>query len=77
MKYFFRVGISFLARIFFPRNQSAGYFFLKSPIVIKIGDYEINRVYDLKYLGIVLDDSLSGKTMFVMLFLRLVKELVS
>ena len=29
---FFRVGISFLARIFFPRNQSAGYFFLKSPI---------------------------------------------
>ena len=27
--------------------------------VIKIGDYEINRVYDFKYLGIVLDDSLT------------------
>ena len=30
-------------------------------VVIKIGDYEINRVYDFKYLGIVLDDSLSWK----------------
>ena len=28
-------------------------------VVIKIGDYEINRVYDFKYLGIVLDDSLT------------------
>ena len=28
-------------------------------VVIKIGDYEINRVYDFKYLGIVLDDSLA------------------
>ena len=30
-------------------------------VVIKIGDYEINRVYDFKYLGIVLDDSLTWK----------------
>ena len=30
-------------------------------VVIKIGDYEINRVYDSKYLGIVLDDSLTQK----------------
>ena len=30
-------------------------------VVIKIGDYEINRVYDFKYLGIVLDDSLTSK----------------
>ena len=29
--------------------------------VIKIGDYEINRVYDFKYLGIVLDDGLTWK----------------
>ena len=28
-------------------------------VVIKIGDYEIYRVYDFKYLGIVLDDSLT------------------
>ena len=31
-------------------------------VVIKIGDYKINRVYDFKYLlGIVLDDSLTWK----------------
>ena len=30
-------------------------------VVIKIGDYEINRVYDFKYLGIVIDDSLTWK----------------
>ena len=30
-------------------------------VIIKIGDYEINRVYDFKYLGIVLDDSLTWK----------------
>ena len=30
-------------------------------VVFKIGDYEINRVYDFKYLGIVLDDSLTWK----------------
>ena len=30
-------------------------------VIIKIGDYEINRVYDFKHLGIVLDDSLTWK----------------
>ena len=30
-------------------------------VAIKIGDYEINRVYNFKYLGIVLDDSLTWK----------------
>ena len=34
---------------------------LSDTVVIKIGDYEINRVYDFKYLGIVLDDSLTWK----------------
>lgn len=30
-------------------------------VVVKIGDYEINRVNDFKYLGITLDDSLTWK----------------
>ena len=30
-------------------------------MIIKIGDYEINRVNDFKCLGIVLDDSLTWK----------------
>ena len=30
-------------------------------VAIKIGDYEINRVYDFKYLGIVLNNSLTWK----------------
>ena len=34
---------------------------LSDTVVIKIGDYEINRVYDFKYLGIVIDDSLTWK----------------
>ena len=48
-------------------------------VIIKIGDYEINKVYDFKYLGIVLDESLTWKdhVRYIILFLGLVKEYVS
>lgn len=50
MKYiFFSVGMSFLARIFFRRSQSAGYFFLKTPIPPSKAKWSALYEHDLRY----------------------------